>query len=224
MELHCLKIARTRVGKDLPFDRIYLVKHTDRGVIKRLFRYAIVMPLREKLEETLQKLTIREEARVGFERSPSIPPHAEPPALETRVDFGLNWLVVVPLLPRTLRTGTRVPSYLTAMRWKHAHKMVRRDRARTGFLTGLDIGEPQGVVTGTRDAFDTQAYLQTPTLEVRPPCSLCPRQILRQAGECSLGDVECYQHLPLGVQAAEFTTRDDEDTVLEDALPGEAQP
>ena len=207
MNIHRIKISRTFAGVRVPFDYLYLVEYANLEVIERLFKFSIVMPLRGRMLQELQELSISQLSRNQHERTEHPTVKGFDAKLKTHLDFENRWLSVVPLLPKMPRVaalGTPGhPTYLTAKRWGFKPRGKRYSRIATTEM-----------VAPAYQAFDDQAYLQTPGKKIRPPCLMCPRMILQQAGQCQLGDPICFEELPIGVVQA-FTQDEETETVTE---------
>ena len=175
MEVFGLRIKRTQAGKSFPFDRIYIVRHKDKDVIEKLFRYALVMPLDGDLKERLLTLLKEEKDALEFDDQPhdrSTGGRAPNPA--SLFSHG-DWVVAVPILPKWAKKN--VPRYLVAQGW---YAESRRKKAND---------EP----------FPKHTFLLTPEKKIRPVCVACPRFILHQNGDCKLGDRVCLDTLPMGL-------------------------
>lgn len=221
MFIHKLRVSRAVAGKTLPFDLLYLVNFKDKEHIENMFGYSIVMPLKNETLAMFEELAIHKHVTQPHERGESTKefhrtPEAGYPTLKTLLDLdNERWLCVVPLLPRSKKNGEgmRHPAYLTARKWKLADNTVNvvgaSARKRFSRAVAKKIAQETPIDRGGNNAFNDQAYLQTPEKAVRPPCLLCPRYILHTQGECQLGDLECFGHLPLGLQEIATTTTDD---------------
>ena len=173
-----LNVSRYVAGQSVPFDRFYLARGEDsRKVLKRAFKYALVMPLTEGIGKGLRE-TVVTVAR----NSPAAGRSSEWSAKETDFAEELggheDWLVVVPILPKI--GAKNLPRYLTNKKWftSGTHNRRRR-RAESTPLPVL-------------------SYLQTPEENWRPVCIACPRFLQQQAGECQFGQQVCYETLVLG--------------------------
>jgi hypothetical protein len=176
MEIFTLKIKKGRAGKTFPFDRVYLVKYSDRELIEKLFRHALVMPIEGVLRELI--LENRPEEYIDHTI------HRDDEALETQeyrgewtefVDRGM--IMVVPILTKWMNAA--MPKYLMNLQWYEGRKAADH----------LNAGTPLPAMT----------YLQTPGKKIRPVCVACPRFIEHQNGDCHLGQRVCYESLPLGL-------------------------
>lgn len=210
MKIHSLKIRRSSVGRLIPFDRIYLVNYEDREVIKKLFRYAIVMPLLGAMKTVIRDQRLEIHLSRGHERTTEVHHFpmvtgATPYKIGDVLDFeNEKWVVVVPLLRKALRDSNELhPKYLTSNKWVfRGNTVVTKRRHKTKLQ--VRMGKKGTPEVAPKDdapaAFNKQAYLQTPERDVKPPCLFCPRMILHQNGECNLGDIHCYSSLPLGLK------------------------
>lgn len=202
MHIYCLRVNQNVAGRGFPFDRVYLVKYDDRAVIDQLFRYALVMPVEEKLNQQLKALAIEKAIDRPFDRDDD--------AKLTTGDWhdqlsSGEWVLVVPLLPKWMHKN--MPQYLTAERWFETRDNRRRRQGR------------MPAPTNRPSPFSNRAYLQTPHRKIRPICVVCPRVILHQNGECQLGEKVCFESLPLGL-----TNHFEEALAIPDASPNELEP
>lgn len=205
--IYCLRVNKTVAGRSFPFDRVYLTRYEDREVLDQLFRYALVLPLEEKIKEQLLGLKIDRTKVHGFERDDDAV--LQTATWEREISEG-EWVLAVPVLPKWLSKS--VPRYLTAEAWFDAKAGAaasknarRRRRSRVG--------------TNNPSPFTNRAYLQTPQKKIRPICVVCPRMILHQNGECELGEAICYESLPLSL-ANHF----EEGLSVPEATPNELEP
>jgi hypothetical protein len=200
MEIHSLRVKRDEVGKKFPFDRVYLVKHDDRGAIKQMFRSALVMPVDGDIHKMLKSLEVdivveRPNARDDDASAPRAPKPDELTKLLAKHD----WHLVIPILSKWLRnheavtgkkesrsalpvvddTGQNAPRYLMSGRWYRGRHS--RTRQETPVLP-------------------SSSYLLANGKEIRPICVACPRMIQHQNGECQVGQAVCYDSLSLGIK------------------------
>lgn len=220
MFIHKLRVSRAIAGKKLPFDLLYLVNFKDREHIENLFSYSIVMPLKSETLEMFEGLAIHKHVHQPHERGETqeLFIHKEAPSLKTLLDFeNERWLCVIPLLPRTKKNGEgmRHPAYLTARKWKLADNtlsvMGASARKRLSKVLAAKMPTETPYARSPNNAFNDQAYLQTPEKALRPPCLMCPRYILHTQGDCQLGDLECFGNLPLGIQEVAATATETEE-------------
>jgi hypothetical protein len=200
MEIHSLRVKRDEVGKVFPFDRVYLVKHDDRGAIKQLFRSALVMPVDGDIQKMLKALSVdivveRPNARDDDASAPRAPKVDELAHILSKHD----WHLVIPILSKWLRNheavvgvkegrsalpvvddaGQEAPKYLMSGRWyRGRHSRPRQDKS----------------------PLPSSSYLLANGKEIRPICVACPRMIQHQNGECQVGQAVCYDSLSLGMK------------------------
>jgi hypothetical protein len=196
MQIHTLRVNRKEVGKQFPFDRVYLVKHDDRGVIEQLFRCALVMPVDDNLRKMLLELNLEEVVERTFERDDEAQTPRQARQKELTKLLKGDWVLVLPVLTKWLRgknlpaapaadpdadgNGKLGPRYLTSPKWLGGKKRGE-ERKKNSFLPSL-------------------AYLQVPGRKIRPICVACPQRIMQENGQCHLGEPQCYTQLSLGVQ------------------------
>ena len=176
MNVYTLKINKKYVGKEVPFDRVYLAEYDDVGAYDELFRYALVMPMTAELAKTLRDYARPDEFyNRTFERDDDDNAAQGVSESEWSDFLSKEWVVAIPILSKYAKDALAVPRYLTTPGWQAAKK-------------GRVKPSP----------FSEYTYLQTPERKIRPVCALCPRYILQQEGQCSLGQRVCYETLPLG--------------------------
>lgn len=197
MNVYTLKINKKYVGKQVPFDRIYLASYDDVAAYDELFRYALVMPLTEELGKTLREWARPDEFyNRTFDRDDDDNAAQSVSTQEWEDFIGKEWVVAVPILGKYAKEALAVPRYLTAPAWQNTRR---------------------GTVKPS--PFSEYTYLQTPEKKIRPVCALCPRYMLQQEGQCSLGQRICYETLPLG-----FNDYYTEGLSVPDAVPNEKEP
>jgi hypothetical protein len=184
MDLYCLRVKRESAGKTFPFDRVYLARNGEHTVFKKLFRYALVLPV-----ETTMKALLLDYVKIeggdthAFNRNDDLkgPTNEEwQLALETG-----DWVMAVPILAKFM--ASNLPRYITAAgKYRDPTNNPRRRRRRS---SSAGVSEP----------FPTLTYLQTPTENIRPVCVACPNFINHQNGHCRLGEDICYTSLGLGM-------------------------
>lgn len=187
MDLYCLRVKREAAGKTFPFDRVYLARNGEHGVFKKLFRYALILPVETSLTNLLMDYVEIEAGEAHpFNRDDS----TKAPTAEEWKELitSEEWVLAVPILAKYV--ASNMPRYLTAAgKYREPadpskSKKRRRRRAATGA-----VSEP----------FPTLTYLQTPEQNIRPVCIACPNFINHQNGHCRLGEDICYTSLALGV-------------------------
>lgn len=191
MDVFSLRVQRTHVGNAFPFDRVYFVRHDDRGVVEQMFRYALVLPVDEKLKKMVSALKLDEVIERPHDRDDEVSEVRDPKKTElARLLNKGDWLMVVPILSKWLRTkalpkegeedevGQNTARYLTSPKWYSGKK--RSTRSDAEFL-------------------HTYSYLQVPHRKIRPVCVACSRNIEHQNGLCQLGQSQCHEALSLGI-------------------------
>lgn len=169
MKIYRLDVSRRAAGQTIPFDRVYLAHGQARSFVKKLFAYALVLPVSGEFRECLLNTVPygvpkgdnkegRKEAWVRFLNSAD------------------DWIAVIPILPK--RARALMPSYLVNKSWY----------TRTGTWKERKEKSPLPVLS----------YLQTPEQNFRPVCIACPRFTEHQAGKCQLGQRICFETLVLG--------------------------
>lgn len=184
MEIYCLRVRREQAGRSFAFDRVYFARNGEHTVFKKMFRYALIMPVESRLKEILSE-------DVKIELSVAHPYDRDDQAVTPKhADFvelleGDDWVMCVPILPKYV--AENMPRYISA-----AGKVQFRGKrhGKAGFTRNPD---PQSI-------FPALTYLQTPEQNIRPVCVACPRFIMHQNGQCQLGEKICYESLGLGVK------------------------
>ena len=183
MEIYRLDVSRQQAGRVVPFDRLYLATGSSKAVLKRMFKYAIVMPFTNMLRDVF-----KESASVSLVDAPRTSREVRRP-IEQQTAFNIfneDWIVVLPIASNIGRSKT--PEYLTNARWVAGqYYMQSSGRRRRGRQ-----------VKKVKDPLPVLSYLQTPERNYRPVCVACPRFIEHQAGMCELGMRVCYDSLLLG--------------------------
>lgn len=186
MRLYRLNVARSTAGKVIPFDRVYLANGQNRRALKRLFEYAIVMPLAGELAAQLRACLPKRVTTVNA--NDRLSNAAKEPLDQLSWDALLasanDWIVVTPILPKVARDLR--PSYLANNSWYTRSNW--KERREKNPLPGL-------------------SYLQTPQENFRPVCVACPRFTEHMAGNCQPGQKICLTSLVLGTP---ITTPDNE--------------
>lgn len=188
-DLYCLRVKRESAGKTFPFDRVYLAKNGEHGVFKKMFRYALILPVEENLKKLLlEHVTIEGGETHSFDRYDDAPaPNHEEWTATLESD---EWVMAVPILPKFV--ASNLPRYLTAAgkyRLPSAANVGSRSISRRRRNTIHALAEP----------FPNLTYLQTPEQNIRPVCVACPRFIMHQNGHCRLGETICYTSLAVGM-------------------------
>ena len=189
MDLYCLRVKREAAGKTFPFDRVYLAANGSHQIFKKMFRYALVMPVETHLKSLLLDYVSIEGGKTHlFNRDDAAP---APTNDEWRVTLESDdWVMAVPILPKFM--ASNMPRYLTAA-GKYRFPLPEN--------TPVKRVSPRrmSVVSSLREPFPNLTYLQTPEQNIRPVCVACPRFILHQNGHCRLGEDICYTSLAMGM-------------------------
>ena len=184
-EIYCLRVKRDTAGKTFPFDRVYLARNGEHSVFKKLFRYALVLPVENSLVNLLVDYVTVEGSEIhNFDRDDNAGGITadEWKALVT----GGEWVMAVPILAKYIKEN--MPRYLTAAgKYRDPTGKPKRRRGRP---TIAEVAEP----------FPSLTYLQTPDQNIRPVCIACPNYINHQNGHCRLGEDVCYTNLGMGVK------------------------
>jgi hypothetical protein len=203
-----INVENRAAGITLPFDKLYLVRKTDREYIPKLFGYALVMGPNADLLAALSDLTPKYSSILGQVRND------ETCNMRVIADDGAqldkrkhsrqyirtwwqlnvfehydvsNRVIVVPML-LSRKHDKLFPKYLSNHRW-FVKGSTRRARRRAT------------IVEGNTAAIPETAYLATPHAapndKVTSICSLCPRMLLHMQGACVPGQLICYKSLDL---------------------------
>jgi len=186
MDLYCLRVKRESAGKVFPFDRVYVARNGEHGVFKKLFRYALILPVETGLKNLLlDYVKIEAGDAHPFDRNDEAPVPTDEEwkdALETN-----EWVMCVPILSKYVASS--MPRYITAAgKYRDPTNKPKKRRRRT-----------VAVSAGVAEPFPTLTYLQTPEQNIRPVCVACPNFINHQNGHCRLGEDVCYSNLALGM-------------------------
>lgn len=192
MQLYSLRIPQSKGGLTFPFDRVNLVKHDDRAIIERLYRYALVFPLEARMRGVIESLKGRIEFRTQArtDTAPKIGSFSEMLGSKKTA-----WIVVVPL-NGTFDTATKTahPRYLTARPTVLEHALQKQKVDKV---------------------FSDLAYLQAEKKKIRPVCLACPQYIDHMNGLCHLGTSVCLDALALNKKdiMAPFDNDEDEPVI-----------
>ena len=185
MDLYCLRVKREAAGKTFPFDRVYMARNGEHTVFKKMFRYALVLPVEASLTNMLLDHV---EIEAGTSHTFNRDEEAKPPTADEWKELisSEDWVLAVPILAKYV--AANMPRYLTAVgRYRDPDHKKTKKRRRHIFASPID--EP----------FPALTYLQTPEQNIRPVCIACPNFINHQNGHCKLGEDICYTSLALGV-------------------------
>ena len=189
MDLYCLRVKRESAGKTFPFDRVYLARNGEHTVFKKMFRYALVMPVETNLKNLLLDYVPVEGGETHtFDRDDAAP---APTNDEWKVTLESDeWVMAVPILPKFM--ASNIPRYLTAA---GKYRFPSPDNAGTKRVSR----RRQNTIKALAEPFPNLTYLQTPDQNIRPVCVACPRFIMHQNGHCRLGEDICYTSLAMGM-------------------------
>lgn len=192
--VYSLRINREIAGNVFPFDRVYLTSFDSHAVFKRLFQYALVMPLDETLMGVLKGIDVEVEKEICFHRTYRPPPSLPNASFLHRLfETADSWVMCVPLLTRRVSPVEIHARYLTAT-GKYMHPLI------SPYTTSITGRRSRRRWKNTiPDPFPAYTYLQTPTQDIRPVCTACPNIIQFYNGECRLGVGACYNALNLKV-------------------------
>lgn len=174
MRLYRLNVARNAAGRDIPFDRVYMAHGEGRKAVKKLFQYAIVMPMAANMQEYMAAVCPELETTYPYTGREQEKAYSKSRWLEL-LGSQKDWVLVVPILPRVAREV--LPQYMLSRRWYTGRNAKFREK--TSVLPSL-------------------AYLQTPEQNYRPVCVACPRFSEHNAGLCQPGMRVCFDTLVLG--------------------------
>jgi hypothetical protein len=184
-ELYCLRVKRETAGKTFPFDRVYIARNGEHHIFKKLFRYALVLPVETGLTNLLvDHVEIEAGNAHPFDRDDAEKP---PTADEWKTLITTEeWVMAVPILAKYL--ASNMPRYITAAgKYRDPTGKPKKRRRRSPAM--VEVSEP----------FPNLTYLQTPEQNIRPVCVACPNFINHQNGHCRLGEDICYTSLAMGV-------------------------
>lgn len=183
MHVYNLRVRRQLAGNKFPFDRVYIARNGEHKVFQKLFRYALILPVEDKLKEMLTTdIVIQVSVSVPFDRDDQAK-GVTVQEWEALLEDG-HWVMCVPILPKFV--AGNMPRYITAA---GSYRLPKNSNTRAK-------KEREGLI---KEIFPALTYLQTPEKNIRPVCVACPRFLLHQNGECSLGEKICYESLALGV-------------------------
>lgn len=197
-----VKVHRDAAGDTIPYDKLYFFNRENRDLIPKIFGYALVLPVEEKLISSLLPLTPktishykqrRDDAALNVDtlldgRVDSKSTREE--WWETNVlekyDFS-NRVAVVPVLTRKARNKIH-PVYLTSQKW-YTRQQTKTAKYRHSRAPAATINQ----------SISELAYLATPEPppddKVSPLCSICPRSLSHLQGKCFPGENVCYHAL-----------------------------
>ena len=184
MEVFCLRVTKAVAGKKFPFDRVYLVAYDDREVIERMFRYALVLPVEDKLLAMLKEIEPDQYINRTMHRNDKETAAHKMSQKAWHATLKGEWVMVVPILPKWV--SKNMPKYLVAENW-YRERLVKV------------AGKGKVAQPVNESPFTNRSYLQTPHKKIRPICVVCPRMILHQNGECQIGQEVCFETLPMGL-------------------------
>jgi len=208
MQIHTLRVKRSDVGQKFPFDRVYLVKHADRGVIAQLFRYALVMPVDKQLVGMLQEIELDSVLEREIERDDeAATPRKPDEKFLGKLIKSTDWHMIVPILSKWIYKSDKMKKSLldqiqqfpgegdpTDLKLKDASSRARYLMSPKWYKGRAKYQHKD------KTPLPHQAYLLRDGQTVRPICVACPRMIQHQNGECQVGEKVCYEALSLGMK------------------------
>lgn len=196
MEFIKLRLRRQRHGHHVPFSLLYLCRGPDIDKVKSIFETFLGFPIRHATKTRWNEIIVAElNGEVCNKKLGDLMP-----GLLTVEE---NWHAVIPIMSRT--RGTVIlpdPRFRTsAMDHRgeldlYKHSDPENERPEPAYLVSPEWRN--WIAQGTPNpnpAFPPTTYFVTRDHTYVPPCAACPRLGYHEAGECHLGDPECYVHL-----------------------------
>lgn len=205
-DLHSALILRAQTslaGSTLPFDKLYIFPEADAALIPKIFRSALVFPVRKVLAQQIEAVA---KAAVAFSNNHNHTFHRTRTEAETAV-LGVGTaaaaqlrdakallahprLAVVPVL--FTRYGSR---RVSGSRFHKGRAVTNKTKADAIFPAYLSARP--GNQTNMRlikDVLTASSYFIWAHEVIRPVCLICPKHQDMLQGECSLGSVDCYRY------------------------------
>jgi hypothetical protein len=192
-----IRMKRQRHAMRVPFSLIYLCKGEEVIHVKNIFETFLAFPIRHAVKSKWTRVRVEEfnGTAVGNLLGELVP---------DLLDIDANWHAVVPIMSTT-RTSVKLPKEkrgTTAMDHRGETDLYKKslpaeESPGPKYLLSEEWGNWQGGagLPSPNPAFPPTAYFVTREQTFVPPCSACPRIGYHEAGECHLGDPECYTHL-----------------------------
>ena len=196
-------VAEIRVGRRytrlVPFERFYLVPLSERDHMMQFWRYALVMSAACRNGRTLMDALVKNKAG-GAE-------------LEGAYKYVARqlpqWCIMVPIAVRNKKHDVWDADFWEDQQrksadrsgTKYAPRAERHRRGKLQYLVKKLWTSPKAVASRKEQSLSYTGLAEDLLLLGRtegpmgPPCSLCPRQMLRMMKECDFGDIDCYEYL-----------------------------
>lgn len=191
-----LKIHRNEVGTTIPFDTMYLVHKEAQELIPKIFQYALVLPVDERMTDVLVQ-----HVKPTYVKTTEGPLHEHMRKDQIVSNDNKTWWVnfieshdlhnrvsVIPILVRKARKKLS-PRYLSAQRWWRSYG------------TSDALLQRQVLAGKVKPPIPETTYLITPLPaphnKIQPICSVCSRAMNNLAGQCIPGMPICYKALDL---------------------------
>ncbi len=233
-EILKIKIDRKVAGMRIPYDVIYLFPRDQRGVIPRLWDFALVLPFEDSFKEVIFKLPLskvsylkqfRDDDALNMsvgdkDKTNNNKLKTEEATVNIWTDLRSKYalddrLVVVPVLMSKQREQYK-PRYLTSKQWfiRTISRYNNRDRKKGQTKESLfNKAMSATEVAKFEPAVSDLAYMVTPFEApdnvVRPICSICPRNLQHLQGQCIPGMQVCYETLNFNLKAPEKVSVED---------------
>jgi hypothetical protein len=189
---------------NIAYDKIYFVPKTQRDIIPNLFRFALVLPVTGELLRKLKEVKphfLSTHTFLRDDETKNIPIEADGRKKGKSEVYKFwdnffeehdlhNRVAVIPILTVNTKNGLK-PQYLTAQTWfrKQGESYVKAAKATKAPKRKRKV----------KPALPDLAYLSTPYDEpynvIQPICTICPMALQNLAGECTPGQMICYESL-----------------------------
>lgn len=171
MYIYRLKLNQS--AREFPFDCVYLLPVEQKDVVRRLFRYSLLVAVSDTLKKGLQARDINETCKVGVQRNGL---WARDPK-DTSLDFldKGQWLMAV-------------PTYLVP---------IRDDPHNKGTYKLAYMFSQNNTQSHTKKIWHPKVQLQTPVKTIPFICAICSSLPAYYANECSFGTTECRHNMQL---------------------------
>lgn len=202
MKIWKIRLERQRVRTQMPFSLFYLCAGDRVEELRSRFETFLAFPVRHADKLPWTKLTVRE---VNGEAKTILLGELVSDLTEREA----NWHAVIPILSLTRNKNSQHHAELHGEKASSAmdlHGMLElyqesdpsNESVKPAFLTDrawknwkAQAGTPQP----NNRAFPPTTYFVTRDEIFLPPCMACPRLGYHEAGECFLGDPECFKAL-----------------------------
>lgn len=223
-----LRVHRNDAGVSIPFDKVYFARREDRPLIPRVFGFAMVLPVDDKLVTAIYMQRAKHITYSRFRRDDDavrVPTGVDGRKMnkqqiqewwEKEIMFKHdveNRVAVIPILTSRIRKRIH-PRYLSSKNWFARQETgANTTTSRRGNRTVKEIDTSKLV-----PALSDMAYLATPFAApadiIRPLCSECPRSLLHMQGKCIPGQNVCYKALDFNKIVAESVALIPEEHVI----------